>query len=313
MTSETRRGGATPTQLPACPSVETTLLRSETIKQTFKIQVQQPFLMEAQPQRLPVVYVTGANFFLFDTLRGLSLALHATREAPPFILVGIEYPGDSPFAGMTLRARDLTFPPFPNLDPKAVPPFADGQLVPEEGAKDYYGGEDFRQFIKKELIPFIDAKYATAPDDRTYFGHSGGGFFGLFTLFTDPTLFKNYICSSPPLLIHGAAPGGIEYDHYDCGGPLLRDFIASGRSLDGIKLYMSVGEDEEIDGRMGPWKMVSGFCDMLKSLRKAAIPGLQIMSEILPAESHVTVTPSAYIHGVQAVFGTRRIVHSVSH
>jgi hypothetical protein len=93
---------------------------------------------------------------------------------------------------------------------------------------------------------------------------------------------------------------------------MLRDFVASGGSLNRVKLYMSVGEDEEIDDRMTSWKMVSGFCDMVKSIKKAAIPGLQIMSEIFPAESHVTVTPSAFIHGVQAVYGTRRIVHSVS-
>ena len=111
--------------------------------------------------------------------------------------------------------------------------------------------------------------------------------------------------------MHGVAAGGFEYDHYDCGGPLVRDFIASGKSLDGIKLYMSMGEDEDKD--CAPWKMVAGFCDMLKSLKTAAIPGLQVMSELLPAESHVTVIPTAFYHGIQAVFGTRRIVHSVSY
>lgn len=313
MKSETQHGGATAGKPPAYPSVETHLLRSERIKQTFQIQVQRPFLMAGQPQRLPVVYVTDANLS-FDMFRTLSLCLHIAQEAPPFILVGIGYPSDSPFAGYTLRCRDLTFPPYPKYDPKAIPDLGEGQLVPEEDAKDFYGGEDFRQFIKDDLIPFIDAQYATVPGDRTYFGHSGGGFFGLFTLFTDSSLFKNYICSSPGLLAHGVTPGGIEYDHYDCGGPLVRDFLASGRSsLDGIKLYLSMGEDEEIDDRMMFWKMVSGFCDMLKSMKKAAIPGLQIMTEILPAESHATVIPFAFLHGVQAVFGTRRIAHSVSY
>lgn len=298
-----------PAALAAYPILETHLLRSEAIKQTFQIQVQRPCLKAGQAQRLPVVYATDANYF-FDLLRNLSLCLHIGGEAPPFLLVGIGYPSNSPFAGMTLRCRDLTFPPYPVFDPKVIPDVGEGQLVPEDGSKHLFGGEDFRQFIKEDLIPFIDAHYATASEDRTYFGHSGGGYFGLFSLFTDSSLFKNYICSSPGLLMHGTLPGGFEHNHYDCGGPLVRDFLASGQSLDN-KLYMSVGEDEEIDGSMGSWKMVSGFCDMRKLLRSAKITGLNIMSEILPSESHYTAIPMAFTHGIQAVFGTRPIVHSI--
>lgn len=309
MKSETQPSGATATKpaLITIPPVETHLLRSETIKQTFKIQVQRPPRMAGQPDRFPVVYVTDANLF-FDMCRDLSLSLQTAQEAPPFILVGIGYPSDALLAGYKLRWREFTFPPYPQCDPNACPDFDEDQLVPEEGAKNFYGGEDFRQFIKENLIPFIDAKYATVPDNRTYFGYSGGGFFALFTLFTDPSLFKNYICGSPGLLMHGVTPGGFAYDNYDCGGLLVRDFIASGKSLDGIKLYMSMGEDEE----NVVWKMVQGFYDMLKSLKTAAIPGLQVMSELLPAESHITGVPNAFVHGVQAVFGTRRIVHSFS-
>lgn len=307
-TSTSSTADVTTGKLPAYPALETHLLRSEKIKQTFRIQVQRPPVAD-QTQPLPVVYVTDANF-TFEMFRTLSLALQMAQEAPPFILVGIGYPSDSPYAGFILRCRDLTFPPYPEFDVKSVS-YAEGELLPEEGSKYLYGGEDFRQFITDDLIPFIDANYATIPDDRTYFGHSGGGYFGLFTLFTDPAVFSNYICASPGLLFHGVAPGGFEYDHYDCGGPLVRDFVSSGRSLDGITLYLSVGEDEEFE--RPPSKLVASFYDMVNSLKKAAIPGLQVMHELIPGESHVTVIPSAFIHGVQAVFGTRRIAHSFSH
>jgi hypothetical protein len=42
-------------------------------------------------------------------------------------------------------------------------------------------------------------------------------------------------------------------------------------------------------------------------LKNAAIQGLELMVEAFPGEIHMTVYPIAFIHGVQAVFGLRRI------
>jgi predicted alpha/beta superfamily hydrolase len=327
MSSETRHGSAQRREeavrespdnatdatqgLISIPPVDTHLLRSKHVQQTFRIQVLQPPRMPGQSRRLPVVYATDGNRN-FDMLKGLSSVVQTSElDAPPFILVSIGYPSDCPYAGRLLRCREFTFPPYPNLDVKLLRLLFEGELLPEEGAKDFYGAEDFRRFLAEELVPFIDAKYDTLPGDRTYFGHSAGGFFGLFTLFSDPAVFKNYIISSPGLLMHGSAPGGFHYDNYDCGGPMVRDFIASGRSLEGIKLYMSAGAEEEFDAEVGPWKIVTGFYQMARSIRQAAIPGLHMMTELFPGESHYTAYPIAFIHGVQAMLGTRRVTRSV--
>jgi hypothetical protein len=42
-----------------------------------------------------------------------------SEDAPPYILVGIGYPSDSPYAGMLLRAREYTYPPYPKFDVNA--------------------------------------------------------------------------------------------------------------------------------------------------------------------------------------------------
>jgi predicted alpha/beta superfamily hydrolase len=302
------------------PAVETHLIRSKYAQQTFKIQVMQPARRKGDTRRYPVVYVTDGNW-VFDMFKSISYLLQMSADdSPPFILVGISYPSDSPHAGVLLRVREYTFPPYPQFDVKSIPEFLkkslslnfyEGTLLAEEGAKDFYGAEDFRRFIGEELVPLIDEKYATSPGDRTYFGHSGGGYFGLFTLFTQPAVFKNYVVSSPGLLYHGEAPGGIKYENYDCGAQMARTFIASGKSLDGIKLYMSAGAEEEFERSLGPWQLVSGFYQVAKLIKNAAIPGLEFMTEAFPGETHITVWPIAFIHGVQAMLGTRRVFRSV--
>lgn len=303
------------------PPVETHLIRSKHVDQTFKIQVMQPARPRGDTRRYPVVYATDGNW-TFDMFKAISYLLQmSTQDAPPYILVGIGYPGESPHAGMTLRARDFTALPYPKWAPKWSDedwerPFRqskyEGVLLPEKGARNFHGGEYFRDFLGEELIPFIDGKYATTGNDgRTYFGHSGGGYLGLFTMLTRPQFFRNYIVSSPGVICHGEGPGGIKYDNYEFGPQIVRDFAASGRSLNGVKLYLSAGSEEEFESAIANWRLTSSLQRLAKVFKDVAIPDLEVMTEIFPGETHITVWPIAFTHGVQAMLGTRRVFRSV--
>lgn len=293
------------------PPVESHLITSKYVQQTFKIEVMRPSQRRGETRKYPVVYATDGNM-TFDMFKQISnLIQMSEQDAPPFILVGIGYPGDSHHVSRQLRARDFMAPPAPACDMKSLRRVFEEEILPEDGAKDYNGAEDFRRFISEELVPFIDARYPTIEGDRTYFGHSGGGFFGLYTLFTESSLFRNYIVSSPGLLFHGQGEVTEKYENYDCGAQMVHEFIASGKSLDGIKLYMSVGAEEEFEAAVGLWRLVSGFYQVAKQMKSAAIPGLQLMTEVFQNETHMTVWPIAFTHGVQAVFGTRRVYRSV--
>lgn len=300
------------------PAVETHLIRSKYVQQTYKIQVARPGQKKGETARFPVVYATDGNW-TFDMFKAISYLLQMSEhDAPPFILVGIGYPSDFPHAGMMLRVRDQTAPPYPKWDETWADWVRDrfnwnydGVLLPEEGTKDIHGGEDFRNFIGEELIPFIDEKYDTIHGDRTYFGHSGGGYFGLFTLFTQSHLFKNYIVSSPGVIYHGEGPGGIRYDNNEFGLQMVLDFAASGKSLDGIRLYLSAGAEEEFEPAVANWRLTSSLQRLAKVIKDAAIPGLELITEVFPGETHITVWPIAFTHGVQAMFGTRRVFRTV--
>lgn len=286
------------------PPVDTHLIRSRHVAQTFKIQVMQPMRTRGQAERFPVVYATDGNL-TFELFKGISQLIQSSvpnGSAPPFILVGIGYEGDCPLTGAVLRARDLTFRGYPEL--KITPPPIEGVAVAPEGTPNFRGADDFQRFIAEELFPLIDERYDTIPGDRTYFGHSGGGGFGLYTMLTRTEMFRNYLISSPGLIFHGKSSAGVEYQDYDFALGEVRQFLASGKSLDGIRMYLSVGTEEECEPAVQPWRLTSSFYRMRALLEATPIPGLKFMTEVFPGQNHSTVWPLAFMHGVQAAFGT---------
>jgi predicted alpha/beta superfamily hydrolase len=60
------------------------------------------------------------------------------------------------------------------------------------------GGENFTTFLKKELIPYIDKNYATAPY-RTLIGHSLGGLMVINSLMKHTALFNAYVAIDPSM------------------------------------------------------------------------------------------------------------------
>lgn len=60
------------------------------------------------------------------------------------------------------------------------------------------GADNFRQFIEKELIPYIDKTFPTT-NYRTLIGHSYGGLFALNMLINNSNVFRNYIAIDPSI------------------------------------------------------------------------------------------------------------------
>jgi uncharacterized protein len=281
------------------PPIVTHLIRSTYVAQTFKIQVMRPPLKYGEETTFPTLYATDGNL-TFGIFSGIAHLLHSSVHAVQrFILVGIGYAGDSPRAGAYLRGRDFIFPGYPELS--RAPPTQHGVLPADQGGKHSFGAEDFQRFIEHELIPLIDNQYATIPGERSYFGHSAGGGFGLFTLFTKSELFRNYIISSPGLTYHGRSPGGVHYENYDFMLERARQFAAAKRTLGGIRLCLSVGGKEEFEPELACWRLTSSFYQMVAFLKSAEIPGLELITELLLGETHATAWPIAYMHGVRAV------------
>jgi predicted alpha/beta superfamily hydrolase len=120
----------------------------------------------------PVIYVLdGENNF-----RSVAVTVERLADmglCPPMIVVGIPN---------TNRSRDLTPTVAANTD----------------GVNNSGGGEQFLSFIEKELIPYINSNYRTAPY-KLLMGHSLGGLMVVHTMVHHKDLFNSYIAMDPAI------------------------------------------------------------------------------------------------------------------
>lgn len=125
----------------------------------------------------PVIYLLDGNAY-FPAFHAAKRAQERLRGA---ILVAIGYPNDTPL-DFERRAFDLS-PPQP----------AERNTPPQ-------GGQDlFLDFIEKRLMPRVAERFQVDQDQRSLVGHSFGGMFGIYTLFTRPALFQHVVAISPSL------------------------------------------------------------------------------------------------------------------
>jgi len=74
----------------------------------------------------------------------------------------------------------------------------DRDLLPTHNAgnRTSGGADQFLNFMKNELIPYINKTYPS-DGENTLFGHSFGGVFVTYALLTEPQLFDSYIAADP--------------------------------------------------------------------------------------------------------------------
>lgn len=130
--------------------------------------------------KYPVVYLLDGDAHFYSVagmVRQLS-SVNGNTICPKMIVVGIPN---------TNRTRDLT-------PTKGTPhPFIDSAMIAVSG-----GGEDFMQFLEKELIPHIEANYPTEPY-RMLIGHSFGGLTAMNALVNHTDLFNSYVSLDPSM------------------------------------------------------------------------------------------------------------------
>jgi len=156
-------------------------VKSTILGENRKIWVHIPDGAPNSKERLPVAYVLDGDAH-FSSIVGMIQQLstvNGNMMCPKMIVVGIPN---------TDRTRDLT-PTHMDVDPI----MKDSASLRTSG-----GGENFIAFIEKELMPYIDSKYSTAPY-KMLIGHSFGGLAVMQTFVHHNDLFNSYICIDPSL------------------------------------------------------------------------------------------------------------------
>ena len=122
-----------------------------------------------------VLYVLDANAYF----PGFHAAKHGQKAFRQSIIIGIAYPGSDPL-NFLRRSYDFS------------PPAPAGLNEPPQGGQD-----ELLDFIEQQLMPAVAERFSIDPHQQSLFGHSFGGMFALYTLFTRPSLFDHLVAASP--------------------------------------------------------------------------------------------------------------------
>jgi predicted alpha/beta superfamily hydrolase len=155
---------------------------SKILNEDRRLYIQTPANMKPY-EAYPVLYVLDGEA-LTNMIGGqVQYLSEAYKIIPSMIVVGITN---------TDRTRDLT-PTHFNNGPDGKPDTSANAFGKSSG-----GGEKFLQFIRTELMPYIETNYPTAPY-KILAGHSLGGLMAVYCLLAHPDYFNAYIAISPSL------------------------------------------------------------------------------------------------------------------
>jgi predicted alpha/beta superfamily hydrolase len=234
----------------------TVKIHSEALAEDRTILVTTPAGYEQGARRYPVVYVLDG-----ETNHLLTVAVTnffwQNGLMPSVIVVSVTN---------TDRTRDFT--------PTAV---ADRQ-----GSG---GGPKFMEFLKRELIPFVEKNYRTL-DYRILIGHSLCGMYAVYSLASEPDLFPALIAISP-------------YVMYDDEYVLrLAEEKLPGMSARQRFLYITLGNEPDYNASIDR---------LLGLLKKKGPKNLEVHLDPMKTESHGTVRLKSVYRGMEALFADWRL------
>lgn len=238
---------------------------SKSVKDTFYIDVQLPKEYKENPdKKYPTLVFVDGNFY-FPVMAPIFHQYEKTGLLEPFIVVGVGYKSLKTMD--SLRVRDYLYP----------------KALPSDELKAEGGGQNFYNYITKELLPKIDSEFRTDQADRTLLGHSFGGYFVLFSLFHQSAKqtndFKHFISASPTLWYNG---------YYL--NKLPNQLLTNDKKLG---LYLSVGALEDSTWSVDPVKKLT------KEFQNKEIRGLDFKSRIFSHLDHMDVSILTFTKGLQ--------------
>jgi predicted alpha/beta superfamily hydrolase len=144
------------------------------------------------------------------------------------------------------------------------------------------GADNFFRVMEREIIPFMTQHYHVN-DDRALAGHSFGGLFAAYVLFTHPEAFQRYLISSPSL----------DWDNHIL--QKMEAHYAEAHSSLTARVFVSAGGAE-------PESMVPDVRALAAKLDDTHFQGLEMTEKIFEDETHLSVIPFAISRGVRELY-----------
>ena len=225
----------------------------------------------SRSKKFPVLYLLDADYS-FPIAKQASEHLSARGRIDEVLIVGIAYDGPNKYR--LHRTRDYTISHT----------LAGGYT--SELQKHSGGANKFLQFIKQELVPYIESSFPVTTS-RGIVGHSLGGLFASYSLVQDPDVFSKYIIISASLW----------YDNEK----LLKiaDDKNNFNQYTKLQVYMAIGGKEN----GGNYRMIDEQNCFLELINKKQHRNLTATSQIFENFDHDMIVPAAISRGLVVLYG----------
>jgi predicted alpha/beta superfamily hydrolase len=236
--------------------------------QEYELNISLPSGYESSDKKFPVVYLMDSQWD-FPLVNSIFGEQYFDGFVPELIIVGVTWGGKNPNPDF-LRARDYT-------------------PTNESGTKQSGGADQFLDFMKAELFPYIDSNFKTDKENRTLMGCSLGGLFTMYTLFTHTDMFSGYVAATPAIAWDNSVLNRFEktFDQKTIAKP--------------IRLFMTVGGVES--GR-------ENFEKFSTFIRDQKYSNLYASSKVLENTGHSGTKSETYSRGLQFVFERNKLALS---
>ena len=244
-------------------NIKVKVFHSQIIDDDFYLYISLPDDYDQLKKKYPVMYLLDGDV-AFGMAASIARYLQFGNTIPELIIVGIGY-GTLKRNEGNMRSRDYT-------------------ISSKRGRSGTGGAPRFREFLKVELIPYIENTYRTNPKNRTINGYSLGGLFAIYTLFTEPELFNHYIIGSPHLSWDEYRIFTVQEDAFD--------------KFDDIKakVFISVGSEEDEEKYFNP------IDEMVTLINEKGYENLKMETKVFDGGTHLICPPEALSYGLLSVF-----------
>lgn len=261
-------------QFPAweLPNTQVHQLPAKNTGRQYEVWVELPPSYGKTEKKFPVLFVSDANY-AFPLIRSIRNRLGAGgQNIEDFVIVGLSYAKeDNP-----TDSRSLDYTPT-NIRANGKKP---GKNLT---AKAYGGAALYAEYLRQQVVPFVLKQYQVNPKRKLFVGHSYGALLGAQILLTQPDTFDTYILSSPSLWFDDKFMFKLE-----------QQYAAQHKNLKArVQLYAAEFEQIKPGKRYASRvNIVEDTLQFEKVLKSRHYPDLQIQSQIIADEDHLSVFPS---------------------
>lgn len=257
--------------------------QSKAFSYEHQVTIALPASYAAQPQRAyPVLWVPDAPLVMRSVV-GLLDVMVLGNLAPEMIVVGIGSDPEEGLAGVGRRVVEFS-PPGRGYAPPGLAGERWSALapIPEFPHK----ADAFLSLLVDELRPQLADEYRFS-GVHALFGHSAGGMFAAYSLFSRPDAFRKMIIGSPYLDGVNGAVFGAEAEY-----AAFHDDLEA-------RVFLGVGEKEADEYFLAISGNLESTARLSRTLTARHYPSLQLNTRIFSGKDHYTVLPDVIVSGIE--------------